>query len=57
VSGRTALVVGAAFVVIGALLLIREFVPDVTWSLIWPWASIALGVLLVVLSVRPARRD
>jgi hypothetical protein len=56
-SGRTALVVGAAFVVIGGLLLIREFVPEVTWSLIWPWASIALGVVLVVLSVRPARRD
>ena len=56
-SGRTALVVGAALVVIGGLLLIREFVPAVTWSLIWPWASIALGVVLVVLSVRPARRD
>ena len=56
-SGRTALVVGLALVAVGALLLIREFVPEVTWSLIWPWASIALGVLLVVLSVRPARRD
>jgi len=56
VSGRTALVVGLAFVVIGGLLLIREFVPEVTWSLIWPWASIALGVVLIVLSVRPARR-
>ena len=56
-SRRAALVVGLLLIGAGVLLLAREFVPDFTWSLVWPWLSIGVGVLLVILSVRPARGD
>jgi hypothetical protein len=54
-SGRGPLVAGLILIGIGALFLARELVPDLTWSAIWPWAAIALGVVLIVLSIRPAR--
>jgi hypothetical protein len=55
VSGRGALVVGLLLIGLGVLFLVREFVPGVDWSTIWPWGSVVLGVILLVLSIRPAR--
>lgn len=52
---RGAIVVGVVLVLVGAFLLIRQFVPAIDLSLVWPIASIALGVVLVILSVRPKR--
>jgi phage shock protein C len=52
---RGAIVVGLVFVLVGAYLLIRQFVPAVDLSLAWPIASVVLGVVLVILSVRPKR--
>jgi hypothetical protein len=52
---RVAIAVGVILVLIGAYLLIRQFVPAVDLSLVWPIGSVALGILLVVLSVRPKR--
>lgn len=51
-TGRGPLIAGLVFIAIGALLLIREFVPAVQWATIWPWASIVLGVILLALSIR-----
>ena len=54
-NGRGALIGGLVLIVIGAFFLVRELVPGLSWSDIWPWASIALGVVLIVLSFRPTR--
>lgn len=54
-SGRGPLVAGLILIGLGALFLARELVPGFSWSTIWPWVSIALGVILIVLSIRPAR--
>lgn len=51
-TGRGPLIAGLVFIGIGALLLIREFVPGIEWATIWPWASIILGAVLLVLSIR-----
>jgi hypothetical protein len=56
-NGRGALIGGIVLILIGAFFLVRELVPGLSWSDIWPWASIALGVVLIVLSFRPARGD
>jgi phage shock protein C len=52
---RVAIAVGVILVLIGAYLLIRQFVPAVDLSLVWPIGSVALGIVLVILSVRPKR--
>ena len=51
-NGRGPLVAGVVFIAIGALLLLREFIPAIAWTTVWPWASIVLGVVLIILSVR-----
>ena len=51
-TGRGPLIAGLVFIGIGALLLVREFVPAIEWGTVWPWASIVLGVVLLGLSVR-----
>jgi hypothetical protein len=56
VSGRGPLIAGLILIGLGALFLVRELVPGFSWSSVWPWASIVLGVVLIVLSFRPARR-
>jgi phage shock protein PspC (stress-responsive transcriptional regulator) len=52
---RAAIVVGLVLVLVGGYLLIRQLAPAIDLSLAWPIASIALGVVLVILSVRPKR--
>ena len=54
-SGRGPLLAGVILIALGALFLLREVVPGFSWSTVWPWASIAIGVVLIVLAVRPAR--
>lgn len=54
-NGRGPLIGGIVLIAIGAFFLLRELVPGLSWSDLWPWASIAFGVLLLVLSFRPAR--
>ena len=55
-NGRGPLIAGLILIGLGAFFLLRELVPGFAWSSIWPWASIVLGVVLIVLSFRPARR-
>ena len=54
-NGRGPLIAGLILIGIGALFLARELVPAFSWSDVWPWASIVVGVVLLVLSIRPAR--
>lgn len=54
-SGRGAIAAGLVLIVIGALFLAREAVPGFDLGRLWPIASVALGLVLVVLSIRPGR--
>ena len=47
-TGRTALFVGGALVVIGLWFLVREYLPDINWGLIWPLLLVAAGVVILV---------
>ena len=52
---RAAIVAGVILVGLGALFLAGEFMPSFDPSLAWPAASVVLGVVLVILSIRPGR--
>ena len=51
-SSRAGLVVGIGLVVIGVWFLLREYLPDIDWSLLWPAILIGIGVLVLVSSAR-----
>ncbi len=53
-SGNGAIVFGAILVVVGALFLVRQFLPQLDFDLLWPVSAIILGVALVIGSVRRA---
>ncbi len=50
-----AAVIGGILILVGGALLVREFMPAVDLSTVWPVISIGFGVLLLILSVRPRR--
>ncbi len=55
-DGRAiAAVFGGILILIGGVFLIREFMPAVDLSAVWPVISIGFGVVLLILSVRPRR--
>lgn len=54
-SGRGAIAAGLVLILIGALFLAREAIPGFDLGRLWPIASVVLGVVLVVLSIRPGR--
>ena len=52
-SGRNgALVFGAILILVGAVFLVRQFIPQVDFDLLWPSAIIALGVVLILAAFR-----
>ena len=51
-DGRTGVVVGIGLVLIGLWFLLREYLPDFDWGLIWPLVVVGLGVLILVTSMR-----
>lgn len=51
-NGRTALLVGGGLVVIGMWFLVREYLPDFNWGLIWPLLLVGAGVLILVTASR-----
>jgi phage shock protein C len=53
-GGNGAIVFGAILVVVGALFLVRQFLPDFDFDLVWPIALIVLGAALILGSVRRA---
>lgn len=53
-GGNGAVILGGILVVVGALFLARQFLPELDFDLIWPIALIVIGVALVLGSVRRA---
>jgi phage shock protein C len=51
------LVVGLILVLAGAWLLLRRYVPLLDTSLLWPYALVVLGGILVVVALRPGGRS
>jgi phage shock protein C len=54
-DGRAGVVVGIGLVLIGLWFLLREYLPDFDWGLVWPLVVVGVGVLILVTSMR--RRD
>lgn len=52
-SGNNAAVwVGLGLVAIGVWFLVREFVPDINWNLLWPLVIVAVGALILISATR-----
>ena len=51
-DGRGGMVHGIGLVLIGRWFLMREYVPDIDWSLIWPLIVVGVGVVILVTSMR-----
>jgi phage shock protein C len=56
-GGRGGLLAGLILIGIGAFFLIREFVPWFDWQVWWPVGLISLGLLLLVIALRPGKPD
>lgn len=52
VNGRTALLVGGGLVLIGLWFLVREYLPAINWSLIWPLLLVGAGIVILVTASR-----
>lgn len=51
-SGRAGVVVGIGLVAIGIWFLLREYLPDINWGLLWPLVLVGIGALILVTSMR-----
>jgi hypothetical protein len=51
-GGRAGLVVGIGLVVIGVWFLVRDYLPDFNWNLVWPAILIGIGALILINSSR-----
>ncbi len=51
-SGAAGVVFGIGLVVVGAWLLLRDYLPEIDWSLIWPLVLVGIGALILVTSMR-----
>jgi phage shock protein C len=51
-EGRTALLVGGGLILVGVWFLVRQYLPDIDWGLIWPLLLVAAGVVILVSASR-----
>jgi phage shock protein PspC (stress-responsive transcriptional regulator) len=51
-SANAGVLVGIGLVLIGAWFLVREYLPEVDWGLIWPVVLVAVGALILFTSMR-----
>jgi len=51
-AGRGGLVVGIGLVLIGVWFLVRDYLPSIDWSLLWPAILIGVGALILFSSAR-----
>ena len=49
------MVVGIGLVLIGLWFLLREYLPDFDWKLVWPFVVVGAGVLILATSMRRRR--
>jgi phage shock protein C len=55
-DGSAGLIIGVLLILGGGFLLLQQFVPEFDLDRFWPVAIIAVGVILLLLAVRPGRR-
>ena len=55
-SGTAGVVFGIGLVVVGVWFLLRDSLPDIDWSLIWPLVLVGVGALILVTSMRRRER-
>jgi phage shock protein C len=51
-SGRGGVVIGLGLVAIGLWFLLREYLPEIDWGLLWPLVLVGVGALILVTSMR-----
>ena len=51
-GGQAGMVVGIGLVVVGLWFLLREYLPEIDWGLIWPLVLVGVGALVLVTSMR-----
>ena len=51
---RTQLLLGGGLVLVGLWFLVRDYLPDFDWGLIWPLAIVAAGIAILVIATRRA---
>jgi phage shock protein C len=51
-GGRTGMAVGIGLVAIGVWFLLREYLPEINWGLLWPLVLVGIGALILVTSMR-----
>ena len=51
-GGQAGVVIGIGLVVIGLWFLLRQYLPEIDWSLIWPLVLVGIGALVLVTSMR-----
>ena len=49
---RTALLIGGGLIVVGLWFLAREYLPAIRWNLVWPVLLVAIGVVILLATVR-----
>lgn len=51
-DNRAGILVGVGLVVIGLWFLVRPYLPDIQWNLIWPLLIVAVGGLILITAAR-----
>lgn len=54
-ENRAGLIVGLGLVVVGLWFLLRQYLPDFDWSLVWPVVLIGVGAAILVATLRGRR--
>ena len=55
-GGSAGVVVGIGLVLIGVWFLLREYLPDINWGLLWPLVLVGVGALILFTSMRRRER-
>jgi phage shock protein PspC (stress-responsive transcriptional regulator) len=51
-DGRAGMIVGIFLVILGLWFLVRQYVPDFRWNLVWPVVIVVVGVVILVSAMR-----
>jgi phage shock protein C len=51
-EGRSALLIGGGLILVGLWFLLREYLPDFDWGLVWPLLLVAAGIVILVTASR-----
>lgn len=51
-DGRAGVVVGIGLVLVGLWFLVREYLPEFNWNLVWPVVIVVIGLLLLFNATR-----